>query len=205
MRDIDALIVDLDGVIRHWDQGHFIETAESFGLRAEELAAIAFEKELLDAGMTGALSYEDWADEIGRRIGAHHGCDPRAVTQAFKDLRWSIDDEVVTLLRAVRSHGRAKLALFSNASTRLEEDLASRDLHLEFDVVFNSARLGLAKPDPEAFRTVARQLGVPPEVCLFVDDTVVNVEGAREANMNAEAYTDVRTLRSLLQRAGLLE
>ena len=204
MSEIDALIVDLDGVIRHWDQQHFVETAASFGLRVDELAAIAFEKEVLDAGMTGALTFEDWADLIGRRIATLHGCDAAAVTQAFKDLRWSVDDEVVALLREVRARGRVKLALFSNASTRLEEDLASRDLHLEFDVVFNSARLGMAKPDPEAFRTVARLLGVPTERCLFVDDTVPNVEGAREANMHAEAFVGVAPLRSLLERAELL-
>jgi len=69
---IDALIVDLDGVIRHWDNEHFVETAASFGLRGDELAAIAFEKELLDAGMTGALTFEAWADEIGRRIESQH-------------------------------------------------------------------------------------------------------------------------------------
>src|SRR4051812_30290174 len=152
MADVDALIVDLDGVIRHWDQAHFVETAEAFGVRAEEFASIAFEKELLDAGMSGALTYEAWAEEIGRRIGARHGCDPETVAAAFTALRWSVDDEVVALLREVRAAGRVKLALFSNASTRLEEELASRDLHLEFDVIFNSARLGLVKPDPEAFR-----------------------------------------------------
>lgn len=202
---IDALIVDLDGVIRHWDNEHFAETAASFGLRADELAAIAFEKELLDAGMTGALTFEAWADLIGHRIGERHGCDAAAVTQAFKDLRWSIDDQVVDLLREVRAFGRVKLALFSNASTRLEEDLASRDLHLEFDVVFNSARLGLAKPDPEAFRTVARLLEVPTERCLFVDDTLPNVHGAREARMHAEAFVGIAPLRSLLERAGLVD
>ena len=204
MDPVDALIVDLDGVIRHWDDAHFVETAKSFGLQAEEMAAIAFQKELLDAGMTGALSFEDWADEIGRRIADAHGCDAAAVTAAFKDLRWSVDDDVVALLREVRASGRAKLALFSNASTRLEEDLASRDLHVEFDVVFNSARLGLAKPDPNAFRTVASQLGVPPERCLFVDDTIPNVHGARAASMQAEPFTDVAALRSLLEEAGLL-
>jgi putative hydrolase of the HAD superfamily len=204
MTEFDALIVDLDGVIRHWDQEHFVETAESFGLQVDELAAIAFEKELLDAGMTGALSFEEWADEIGRRIEARHGCDAAAVTAAFKDLRWSVDDDVVALLREVRAAGRVKLALFSNASTRLEEDLASRDLHLEFDVVFNSARLGLAKPAPDAFRTVARLLDVPTDRCLFVDDTVPNVLGARDANMQAEVFTGVAPLRSLLERAGLV-
>jgi len=202
--ELKALIVDLDGVIRHWDNEHFVATAESFGVRVEELAAIAFEKELLDAGMTGTLSFEDWAEEIGTRIERHHGCDAAAVTQAFKDLRWSVDDEVVDLLREVRAAGRVKLALFSNASTRLEEDLASRDLHLEFDVVFNSARLGLKKPDPEAFRTVASLLDVAPERCLFVDDTIPNVHGAREAKMHAEAFVGVAPLRSLLERAGLV-
>ena len=204
MTEYEALIVDLDGVIRHWDMPHFEQTAASFGLRPDELAAIAFEKELLDAGMTGTLTFEDWADEIGRRIERAHGCDATAVTRAFKDLRWSIDEEVVELLREVRSTGRVKLALFSNASTRLEEDLASCDLHVEFDVVFNSARLQLAKPDPDAFRTVAAQLDIPPERCLFIDDTVPNVEGAREANMRAEAFVGVAPLRSLLERAGLL-
>src|SRR4051812_46800939 len=129
---IDALIVDLDGVIRHWDQRHFVETAESFDVTVEEFARIAFEKELLEAGMTGALTFDDWAVEIGRRIGREHGCDPTAVTAAFRDLRWDVDEEVVALLREVRAKGRVKLALFSNASTRLEEDLASCDLHLEF-------------------------------------------------------------------------
>ena len=28
MGDVDALIVDLDGVIRHWDNEHFVETAK---------------------------------------------------------------------------------------------------------------------------------------------------------------------------------
>ena len=32
MPDVDALIVDLDGVIRHWDDEHFAETARSFGM-----------------------------------------------------------------------------------------------------------------------------------------------------------------------------
>ena len=202
---IDALIVDLDGVIRHWDNEHFAEVAESFSPTVAEFSAIAFERELLAAGMTGALSFEDWADEIGRRTAVAFGCDAAAVTAAFKALRWSVDEDVVAVLREVRAAGRAKLALFSNASTRLEEDLASRELHLEFDVIFNSARLGLAKPDPEAFLTVARLLKVAPQRCLFVDDTLPNVEGAREAHMQAEPFTGVAALRSLLERAGLVD
>jgi HAD superfamily hydrolase (TIGR01509 family) len=204
MADVDALIVDLDGVIRHWDEHHFAETARSFGIEPHDFAAIAFEKSLLDAGMTGALAHEAWAEEIGRRVGAAHAADPVAVANAFGNLRWSLDHDVIALLREVRAAGRVKLALFSNASTRLEQDLASVQLDVEFDVVFNSARLGLAKPDPAAFVHVAQALGVAVERCLFVDDTVPNVHGAREAGMRAEPFTGVAALRSLLERAGLV-
>ena len=34
MSDLGALIVDLDGVIRHWDDEHFAETAAGFGVSA---------------------------------------------------------------------------------------------------------------------------------------------------------------------------
>jgi putative hydrolase of the HAD superfamily len=155
--------------------------------------------------MTGAVVFEDWADEIGRRAGALYGCDAAAVTAGFAALGWTVDQEVVDLMREVRTTGRVKVALFSNASTRLEADLASCALDGEFDFVFNSARLGVAKPDTEAFRTVADLLGMPVERCLFVDDTLRNVEGARVAGLQAEPFTTVAELRTLLERAQLLD
>lgn len=201
---IDTLILDLDGVVRHWDTDHMASTVRSFGVTREQFAAVAFEDELLTSAMTGAISAEEWGDEIGRRLGQRHGCDAATVAAGFAALGWSIDHEVVALVARVRDAGRARVALFSNASTRLERDLESSGLAGAFDVIFNSARIGMAKPDPEAFRTVAAALGTTPERCLFVDDTVPNVEGSRAAGMQAELFTDLETLRSLVERAGLL-
>ena len=202
---IDALIVDLDGVIRHWDMEHFAATAQSLGLTREEFAAVAFTAELLDAGMIGTITFEQWADEIGRRAAERHGSDAASVSAGFSVLQWSVDHEVVALLREVREKGAAKVALFSNASTKLESDLASVALDVEFDVVFNSARLGIAKPDPQAFVTVAQRLETPVDRCLFVDDTLPNVEGARQAGMQAAAFVGVAPLRTLLAEAGLVD
>ena len=201
---IDTLILDLDGVVRHWDPAHFASTVESFGVTREQFAAEAFEAALYEQAMTGAITAEDWDAEIGRRVSVRYGCNPEAVAAAFATMAWSIDDEVLALVQRVRAAGKARVALFSNASTRLEVDLESYGADAAFDVVFNSARLGIAKPDPDAFRTVARALGTEPERCLFVDDTLPNVEGARDAGMQAEPFTDVVGLRSLLERAGLL-
>jgi putative hydrolase of the HAD superfamily len=201
---IEALILDLDGVVRHWDQDHFRSTVGSFDVTTDQFSDVAFGEELLRAAMTGAITAEAWADEIGRRLAERHGCDAPEVAAAFAALGWTIDDEVVALVHEVRAGGRATVALFSNASTRLEADLESCGLGDAFDVVFNSARLGVAKPEPDAFRTVAAALGTMPECCLFVDDRPHNVEGARAAGMQAEHFTDLASLRSLLERAGLL-
>ena len=201
---IDTLIIDLDGVVRHWDSAHFASTVESFGVTREQFAAEAFEAALYEQAMTGVITAEEWDAEIGRRVNARYGCNPKAVAAAFATMVWSIDEDVLALVQRVREAGKAMVALFSNASTRLEADLESCGADAAFDVIFNSARLGLAKPDPEAFRTVARALGTEPERCLFVDDTGPNVEGARAAGMQAEVFRDVAGLRSLLERAGLL-
>src|SRR3954452_9815013 len=169
---VEALILDMDGVVRHWDVGHYSSTVQSFGLSREQFSAVAFDDELLGSAMIGEISAEQWADEIGRRLGDRHGCDPVAVAAAFAALGWSIDEEVVALVERVRAAGRARVALFSNASTRLEADLETCGLSDAFDVVFNSARLRLAKPGPAAFRAVANALDTIPERCLFVDDTL---------------------------------
>ena len=205
MTDVAALIVDLDGVIRHWNNHEFEALAVTAELSLDELADIAFEPELLAAAMTGVVVFEDWADEIGRRASALYGSDSASLAAGWAALGWTIDQLVVELLREVRAAGRAQLALFSNASTRLEADLESSGIHGDFDVIFNSARLGLAKPDLEAFRSVAGLLEVPLEQCLFVDDTVANVDGARAAGMRAEPFTGVPQLRTLLEQAGLLD
>jgi len=204
MADIDVLVLDCDGVVRHWDSDHFLRTAEQFGLTSEDLAAIAFEPQLLAAAMTGVLTAEAWNIEIGRRASAAHGVDAAALAEAFASLGWMIDGDVLAIVHDVRATGRARVALFSNASTRLERDLEASGIDTAFDVVFNSARLGVAKPDPAAFRIVADTLGIWPERILFVDDQAANVDGARRAGMQAEQFTGATRLRSLLEKAGLL-
>lgn len=52
-----------------------------------------------------------------------------------------------------------------------------------FDAVVISEEVGLRKPDPRIYRLAAARLGVPPPDCVFVDDLLPNVEGARATGM----------------------
>jgi putative hydrolase of the HAD superfamily len=58
-----------------------------------------------------------------------------------------------------------------------------------FEVVVDSAFVGLRKPDPAIFRlTLDRLGGVAPERCVFLDDLDVNCAAARELGMAAVRF-----------------
>jgi epoxide hydrolase-like predicted phosphatase len=61
----------------------------------------------------------------------------------------------------------------------------SRALRRALDAVVRSDEVGLRKPDPEIYRLAAERLNVPPHDCVFIDDLLQNVDGARAAGMHA--------------------
>jgi putative hydrolase of the HAD superfamily len=59
-----------------------------------------------------------------------------------------------------------------------------------FEIVVDSAFVGTRKPEPEIYAITLERLGLPGDVCAFVDDLEVNVEAAREAGMHGIVYRD---------------
>jgi len=82
-----------------------------------------------------------------------------------------------------------KTGMLSNVSRgRLQEIFEPGVLDTYFDVYVGSGDMGVAKPEPEAYRTVAERLGVSPEECIFTDDSEDYCAGARAAGMQAIRY-----------------
>jgi putative hydrolase of the HAD superfamily len=59
-----------------------------------------------------------------------------------------------------------------------------------FEVVVDSAFVGLRKPDPAIYRLTCERLGVAPERCLFVDDIEANCTAAAGLGMAAVWFRD---------------
>jgi putative hydrolase of the HAD superfamily len=200
--EVDALVIDLDGVIRHWDESYYPEAEAALGLPAGALTGAALATDRLSRAVDGRLSFEAWCEEVGAELAAAHGADPEAVAEAWASSTWRIDLDVVDMVAEVRE--LVPVVLLSNASTRLVYDLGRSDLLEVFDAVVGSADIRAAKPSAAAFDAAARAAGVAPERCLFVDDTMENVLGARTAGMQAERFTGVDDLRALLRGRQLL-
>lgn len=91
-------------------------------------------------------------------------------------------------------------ALFSNAPTAIADAIDTLPELSGMRGRFFSARLRLAKPDAAAFAAVLDALGREPGDVVFVDDRIVNVEGARDAGLHAVHFTGAASLRRELDR-----
>ncbi|MEJ2131404.1 MAG: HAD-IA family hydrolase, partial [Gammaproteobacteria bacterium] len=82
-----------------------------------------------------------------------------------------------------------RLPIFAFTNTNATHQAVWQALYGElltpFRKIYVSSEIGMRKPEPEAFRWVAEDMGTPPSEVLFLDDHTDNVEGARAARMNA--------------------
>ncbi len=98
-----------------------------------------------------------------------------------------------------------RLALLSNTNGAHWGRILARNGELMDKLAphFLSFELGLAKPSPALYVHVARSLDLDPEQCLFVDDSLENVEGARRVGMHAIHFGDSRQLAEELEAYGV--
>jgi FMN phosphatase YigB (HAD superfamily) len=73
-----------------------------------------------------------------------------------------------------------------------------------FDERFLSFELGCVKPDREIFDRVVAALSRPPDRILFLDDNVLNVEGAEAAGLRARRAVGVEGARRELAELGIV-
>lgn len=197
-----AVVVDLDGVLRRWDPAVIADAEAAHGLPVGALAAAAFHPKLLSVAVTGRISDGQWREQVAGELAGRFG---RAAAAGAVS-QWSasageVDEEVLAVVRGLR--GQCRVGLLSNATTRLRADLDRLGLTAVLDEVFNSAELGLAKPDPEVFRVVCARLGVAPAECGFVDDTAGHVRAAEAVGLVGHRYVSPAGLVGFLTTHGL--
>jgi len=82
------------------------------------------------------------------------------------------------------------LALATSAGkANIEYVLSGTGLKPYFEVLVSGEEVAVGKPDPEIFLMAARRLGLLPKRCLVFEDSLLGVEAACRAGMQAIAIT----------------
>jgi epoxide hydrolase-like predicted phosphatase len=183
---IKAIIFDFGGVLlgprseeerRYW--------AERLGLRPGQIGAILYGGEEWALVKVGAISEDEFWQRVGSKLGLHTAEEITRFRQKyFASDRERLDQQLVDLARSL--HGKYKLAVLSNASGVVDDLLRERfGIRELFDVVVDSACVGLAKPDRAIYELALEQLGVAPKEAVFIDDQAKNAAAAAALGIHA--------------------
>ncbi|MGW1543954.1 HAD family hydrolase [Streptomyces sp. NPDC002309] len=196
-RPFDAVLCDVDNVIRFYDSSRVTALERAAGLAEGITMKVAFAPETDLPLMLGRIDMREWVEGI---VAGFAGLAPEEVAydlaRALADAPFHADATVVSLLRRVRT--LMPLVLVTNATVTLEADLETLGLTDLADHVVSSARVGLVKPDPRIYRIAADLAGVPLHRCLFVDDGPENVEAAVALGMTPVHFREPADLERAL-------
>jgi putative hydrolase of the HAD superfamily len=138
-----------------------------------------------------------FGDEARAFGGAVSGADVLAL------LSGDVRPEMVEGLRRCKAAGLALACLTNNIANGEERpDLA--EVMALFDVIVESSKLGIRKPEPRFYELACEALDVTPAECAFLDDLGINLKPARAMGMAtikvespAQALTELGSLLGL--------
>jgi putative hydrolase of the HAD superfamily len=193
---IKAIIFDFGRVISSQKPLSLFRAYENdLGLASDTINQIMFGSFQWQEALLGRKS----ATEFWHAIGPQLGLRSQVEIDEFR-CRYHADEsinmEVLDLIHQLR--GRYKLAVLSNNPPGLDKWLADWGILELFDVIFCSGDAGLVKPDPAAYRSTLKQLGVLPNESVFIDDTAGHVEAAQRLGIHGVVFTNAIELRQEL-------
>ncbi len=195
---IRNVVFDMGNVLIRFDPARFVErlgldSPEDRELLLREIFRSA-EWPMLD---WGALDEAGFEALVLPRI-------PERLHDAARTLIYHWDEPIEpipgmeALARACKEAGLG-VYLLSNASARLYDYWKRVPGSAYFDGMMVSAPLRCIKPMPEIYRRLLDQFNLRAEECLFLDDSALNVCGAKLAGMNAVIFDgDVNAARAAI-------
>ena len=185
--EIKYIFIDMYGVIIEESKGYFIPyTYEHFAEPDyERITKVFREDKLFGKAQAGELSSHEFLAALG-----YH--DPEAAMKDYLENYLTLDAGFRNF--AEKAGKKYKLVLLSNDVSEWSEYLTEyHGINRYFHNKIVSGDVGVKKPDPEIFALAVSRLGCRPQECLFIDNSV--------NNLNAAAELGIKTV--LLNRDGV--
>jgi putative hydrolase of the HAD superfamily len=193
---IRAVISDFGGVLTTPLSAGFHAYRDEAGVSLEELgramqrASEAYGEHPLFALERGEIPEAEFARRLGEQL--DDSFDLTRLRELYFE-RIEPNPPMIGYLRELRGRG-LRTALLTNNVREWEPLWRSKLPELDeiFEVVVDSAFVGMRKPEPRIYELTLERLGdgLRAAECVFVDDLEVNCEAARELGMTAVRFDD---------------
>ncbi len=173
---MNAYLFDLGNVLAGFDHLKFCRrlSEQAPPWTADDIYRIVFQEGINDRFETGELSGKDFHRELCSTLGLTISMD--RLHEIWCDIFWE-NPGMDLLLEAL--HAKVRLVLISNTNPwHLEYSKERYGLFQHLDHLVLSYEVGVRKPDARIFEAALEAAGVPPERCLYLDDTEEHVQAA---------------------------
>jgi putative hydrolase of the HAD superfamily len=190
--EIEAIVCDFGGVLTTPLVESFMAFQDQTGITTERLGKAMqaatevngdnplFEMERGE--ITEVAFLETLTDSLEPLLGH------RPEMHRFKEIYFEAlepNPAMIDLMRALKDEGY-RMAMLTN-NVREWEPLWRAMLPVDeiFETVVDSGFVGCRKPESRIYELTLKRIEQPAETCLFIDDVLVNIEGARKAGLHA--------------------
>jgi len=201
-RRVDAVIFDIGGVLVRIDLSAALHAVEKFSPAAlPGMMKLASDPMLLEFEI-GKISERDFHRHVEQVIGIEFPFE--AFCECWNTILCEEIEPTLKLLDELRRRAELKVGILSNTNHIHFEWLRARmAVFGQLEHVYASHLIGLRKPDRAVYEYVLKQMDVPAERTVFIDDLPANLEGAREAGMLVVHATEPDAVRKGLTELGI--
>lgn len=197
MAEIEAIVSDFGGVLTTPLIQSFMAFQDETGISTETLgkamqsASEANGENPLFEMERGEITEVAFLDVLTDHLEPLLGHRPEL--HRFKEIYFEALDPnppMIALMQELKDEGYTMAMLTNNV--REWEPLWRSMLPVDeiFETVVDSGFVGCRKPESRIYELTLERIRRPAEACLFVDDVLVNCEGARKAGLHAVHFQD---------------
>lgn len=113
-----------------------------------------------------------------------------------------VREGMVELIEAIKERNWLTALATSSEWYTVEKELEDLNLYLAFDVTTTGDEVTALKPDPEMYLLTFQKLGVEPDECIIVEDSIAGLHAARDAGAIPVGIISGYATKENLQAAG---
>lgn len=192
-----AVVFDFGGVLTTEPNREIVVQflRSSFNLSPEEFEKINQQKKkALQAGKTDEEFWLEYAEKKNMKL-------PKSWVQDFKGVLKQcigINEGMFALVNRLKQKG-LPVALLSNVDPRLAGFIREFGLYAPFDPCLLSCEIGLEKPDARIYEYLLKEMKLPAQDIVFIDDRPENVDAAKRLGLDAILFVSQEHLQKELE------
>jgi len=201
MQNIKNIIFDLGGIFLNIDFKRTEKAFSELGVEFNNFYSQHHASELFELLETGKISPDEFHNAFVEETGLHLSYEQ--LKYAWTALLLDFPVERIKWLEEIGN--RYKTFLFSNTNKIhydvfaeiFREKTGFEDFNKLFVKAYYSHEMGLRKPYPESYLYILNEQQLKPQETLFIDDTLKNIEGAKQVGLQTIHLVPPKTVLDL--------